>query len=212
MFRRFRIGIFLAFRQIKNSNGWVNFLIILIMTATFLNLVFVSGILEGLVAGASQELREGYSGDLIITPADDRIDIVSTTELVDRIRERSDILSYSVRRISNVRLEKDLREPQGVNVKDNAVSAQLVGIDMSNEDRVTDLSDFLVEGRYPGRDISRRKILLGSGLLEQYEAAIGDQTLKEVEAGSRVKLSVGEQSREYVVGGILEAKISEINN
>ncbi len=212
MIRRFKIGIFLASRQIKNSNGWVNFLIIFIMTATFLNLVFVSGILDGLVAGASQELRDGYSGDIIITPAEGKINIIRTNELVDRIREQPEVLFYTVRRVSNVRLEKDLREPQRSNVKGNVINAQLVGIDMLNEDQVTGLSDFLVEGRYSDRDMSRREILIGSGLLDQYQSAIGDQTLKEVEVGSRLKLTIGDKSKEYIVGGILEAKISEINN
>ena len=212
MFRRFKIGIFLASRQIKNSNGWVNFLIIFIMTATFLNLVFVSGILEGLVTGASDQLRESYSGEIISTPADNKLNILNTTDLVDRIRERPEVLFYSVRTISGVRLDKDLQESRGLNIKENAISAPLVGLDFLREDQVTGLSGFLIEGSYPTLGSSRREIIVGSGLLDQFEAAIGDESLRGVEVGSRVRLTAGDQVREYVVGGVLKAKIGEINN
>ena len=44
-----RVGFFLGARQIYRASIWTNLLIIAVMVLTFLNLVFVSGILLGLV-------------------------------------------------------------------------------------------------------------------------------------------------------------------
>src|SRR3989344_6548855 len=61
-----RVAWFLAIRQIKGSNKATTMLIIFIMMLTFLNLVVVSGLLVGLIAGGTIANREQYSGDVII--------------------------------------------------------------------------------------------------------------------------------------------------
>ena len=45
----FRVGWFLAVRQMRRSSKWTTALIIFIMVLTFLNLVVVSGLLLGLI-------------------------------------------------------------------------------------------------------------------------------------------------------------------
>ena len=62
-----RVGFFLALRQVKNSSKWTNFLIIGVMTLTFLNLVVVSGVLVGLIDGASNAVGKRFLGDVFIS-------------------------------------------------------------------------------------------------------------------------------------------------
>ena len=66
--RALRIGFLLGFRQIQRANLWTTTLIIFVMMLTFLNLIAVSGILVGLIAGSERAVQEKSLGDIIITP------------------------------------------------------------------------------------------------------------------------------------------------
>ncbi len=198
--KKLRISLFLAFRQIKNANFYVSGLIIFIMTVTFLNLVFISGILSGLVVGASEDSRKHYSGEVIITPLEGKEHIKNTSRLVDMIDGE-----YSVRRIEGGVLQSEYRDSLRRNEKESSVGVSVTGIDFKKESSVTDLQKFIVEGDYEG-------LLVGSGLLDRYDAGISDDLLEGVHVGDRVRLVVGNRSEEHVVGGILKSKLSQINS
>jgi hypothetical protein len=66
--RSLRIGFLLGFRQIQQANFWTTILIIFVMMLTVLNLIAVSGILVGLIAGSERAVQEKSLGDIIITP------------------------------------------------------------------------------------------------------------------------------------------------
>ena len=80
-----RVGFFLGARQIYRASIWTNLLIIAVMVLTFLNLVFVSGILLGLVEGSSQGIKASYSGEMIIKPLENK-------NYIQRIRRTTSLL------------------------------------------------------------------------------------------------------------------------
>jgi len=67
----FRVGILLGLRQIQRASIWTTILIIFVMMLTFLNLIAVSGVLLGLIAGAERAVQENALGDIIISALDD---------------------------------------------------------------------------------------------------------------------------------------------
>ncbi len=199
--KKLKISFFLATRQIKNANFYVSGLIIFIMTATFLNLVFISGILEGIVAGASSSSRENYSGEVIITPLEGKEHIKDTSRLVDGIEGE-----YTVRYLQGGVLKADYKDAGRLNEAEESIGVVVTGIDFDKESKVTELDKFIVDGEYGAGGV-----LLGSGLLEEYDVGINDNTLKEVRVGDRVMISVGGNSKEYVVGGVVKSKLQQIN-
>ncbi len=206
-----KIGFFLASRQIKNANLWVNVLIIFIMTVTFLNLVFISGLLEGLVTGASKDSREHYSGDIIITPDEEKINITGTLRLVEEINNIEEIENYSVRYLQGAQVEADYSPFLRPNIERNAINATITGVNFENENNTTRLEEFIVEGEYV-YESPQNKVLVGSGFLEEYESAIEGSTLEGIEVGDKIKITALETPKEYIVSGILEAKLNQINN
>ena len=72
-----RVGSFLAKRDLKRANIWTTALIVFVMTLTFLNLVVVSGILVGLIEGSVEANKRIYTGDVIITPFLNRLNLGS---------------------------------------------------------------------------------------------------------------------------------------
>jgi len=210
-FKHFKIGFFLASRQIKNANLWVNILIVFIMTVTFLNLVFISGLLEGLVTGASNDSREHYSGDLIITPDENKINIKNTTRLEKEIESIPQIKNYSIRYLQASQIEADYSLFSRPNIEGNNTSGILTGVDFEKENQVTTLEDFIVEGEYVHEN-PQNKILIGSGLLAEYDSAIEGGSLEGVVVGDKVKITASGTPQEYTVSGILKAKLNQINN
>lgn len=210
-FKEIKIGFFLASRQIKNANLWVNILIVFVMTITFLNLVFISGLLEGLVTGASKDSRNHYSGDIIITPEENRKNIINTKKLEEELKKIEEISSYSIRYFSGAQVKAEYSPFTRPNVEQNSISAVLVGIDFKKEDEVTNLSKFIVDGDYI-YDNHQNKILIGSGLLSEYESAIEGSTLDNINIGDKIKINISGSTAEYDVGGVVRSKIGQINN
>ncbi len=209
--KEFKIGLFLAYRQIKKANTWVNVLIIFIMTVTFLNLVFISGLLEGLVTGASKDSREHYSGDIIITPEEEKVNIINSTRLIEEINRIPEVSSYSVRYLQGGQIEANYSPFEEPNTEKNIASVVLTGINFERENKTTVLEKFIVEGEYIN-DSPQNKILIGSGLLAEYDSAIEGGNLEGVKIGDKVKISVLGDPKEYVVSGIVKAKLNQINN
>ena len=80
--RSFRIGLLLGFRQIQRASIWTTTLIIFVMMLTFLNLIAVSGILVGLIAGAERAVRAESLGDIIVSAKDNQDRILETETFV----------------------------------------------------------------------------------------------------------------------------------
>lgn len=211
LIRNLKISLFLSYKQIKKVNPWVNALIIFIMVVTFLNLVFISGLLEGLVIGASKDSRNHYSGDIIITPKENKINIINTSRLIDNLNNLEGVGFYSVRYLEGARIEAAQLSSRIPNIKENIISSTLVGINFEKEREVTNLEKFIIDGEYI-YDGSQNKVIIGSGLLSEYDNAIEGNTLEGVSAGDRIKIAISGNPREYVVNGIVRAKLNQINN
>lgn len=206
-----RIGFYLAIRQIRRGNVWTTSLIVFVMILTFLNLVVVSGILVGLLQGAIDALRTSYTSDVIISSPNDKEFIENSPDLIALIATLEEVESYTARYMEGGSLEANYQTRRQSD-KPNTAGAQLRGIDPLAEDRVTGLSEFIVEGEYlsPG---DYDAILLGSYLLEQYIPIDTPtfSTLEDTGVGSKVRVKLGGITREVTVKGILESKVDEIS-
>jgi ABC-type lipoprotein release transport system permease subunit len=207
-----KVGFFLAIRQIRRASKGTTVLIIFIMTITFLNLVVVSGILVGLVIGSSNAFIKQYTGGVIIRSGDDKNLIENSQDIIKLAINTPGVEAVSARYISGGHVRADIRQNIESNEKGNEVNSQFVGIDPDVEDKVTNLSDLVVEGEY----LTAREegyVMLGSGLLSQYSSGFGsgESRLEGVTIGSRVRVTAGENSKEVLVKGIVKSKIGEVN-
>ncbi len=206
----FRIGFFLATRQIRNASLWTTGLIIFIMTLTFLNLTVVSGILVGLVEGSSRAYRLHYSGDILVKNLPNKRFIENSRSLREALLADGRVVAATERLLEGVRIEeKDVQVRKG-EIPDH-VGAALAAIDPESEDRVTGLSRRVVSGRYLDR--GDMGVLLGDGILARYaRGAPGDETLQNVDVGSTVRLVFSDGSAvETKVLGVVTSKINEVN-
>lgn len=211
MFRSLRIGLLLGVRQIQRASKWTTILIIFVMMLTFLNLIAVSGVLVGLIEGAERAVRENALGDVIVTPLDEEDHILETETFVRELQAYPEISAYSVRYNGNAQLEANYKERRDLSGDRDTAAIIVTGIDPEQEDNMSSLSTLLRDGEYLRAD-EEGYILIGAYYLKEYAEQFGD-IFDSIDAktGDTVRLTVGDVSKEFVVKGIVESKVDEIN-
>lgn len=207
----FSVAFLLARRQIFRGNFWVNFLIIVVMVISILNLIGVSGILVGLLEGSFRANRQEFSGDVYINTLADENSIENTSEIIQILDSLPQVKAYSVRYEAPVSIEANYLTRRDFNTLPNRTGISLTGIVPEREDVVTNISNSLIEGQMLRSDESGY-VLLGSTLLRRY-SAFSDlfEPLVDVYPGTRVKLTVNGNTAEFTVKGILKSKVDEVS-
>lgn len=215
-----RVGWFLATRQIKRSGRGTTALIIFIMILTFLNLVVVSGLLVGLIVGSFKQFREGYSGDVIVTPADGKDHIERSLEAIALLAHHPHVTAYSPRYGVTVDVLGTLSDLPKKNERPNRITARLSAIDPEAEEKVTEFSRFVVMGKHLDPH-EEGYILIGANILKKYSSFAdanipGLSLLEDVDVGSRVRISItrGDGNvirKDMIIRGIVKSKVDEIS-
>ena len=208
----FRVARFLAIRAIKNSSKWTTGLIIFVMVLTFLNLVVVSGILVGLIQGSETAFRERFIGDLAATKLDKKSYVENADQIIKIVANDGRVTSYSAKYNVRGTLEANYKIRRSDEVA-NKRSIGIYGVDISREDQTSHLCSALIEGDCLLPADASKYILIGKNITDKY-SVVGDadpSVLRGVETGSKLRLTVGEVSNEYVVKGIYKMKAGELD-
>ena len=210
--RTLQIAFLLGARQIQRASLWTTILIISVMTLTFLNLIAVSGILVGLIAGAEKSVRENSLGDIIMSPRDDEDRILETEAIIRQLQAFPEIYAYSVRYSGAGILEANYKERRDLRGERDIANVRVTGIDPGAEDKMTKLKSALIAGEYLNPD-EEGYIMIGALYTEEYASNFGDvfETVSGVVPGSTVRLSHGNISKEFIVKGIIQSKADEVS-
>lgn len=210
--RAFRIGFLLGWRQIQRANLWTTSLIIFVMMLTFLNLIVVSGILVGLIAGAERAVRAESLGDIVISELNGEDRILETESIVQKIETYPEVTAYSVRYQASGVLEANYKERRDLGGERDIANVTVTGIDPVLEDTMSGLGDKLLAGEYLDSD-EEGYILIGYYYLEENAEQFGDifETLSGITPGASVRLTAGDISKEFTVKGIIKSKVDEVS-
>lgn len=205
-----RLGFYLAVRQLRRASLWTTGLIIFVMVLTFLNLVVVSGILVGLIQGSINSWRTEFTSDVIISTLDDKKYIENSANLIEIVKSLPQVEAVSPRYSEGAILEANYKTRKDTD-KPNVASAQILGVDPASENAVTGLSGSIMEGSYlaPG---DYDQVILGYYLLSQY-VPVDDPNfaaLKDVRIGTKIRMQVGDVTREVTVKGIIKSKVDSL--
>lgn len=214
-----RVGWFLAGEHIRRSSKGTTVLIIFIMILTFLNMVVVSGLLVGLITGAFSQYREHYSGEIFITPSRGREYVENSPALVAFLEHHPLVQAYTPRYGINAQVLGTLNTNPKKKERVNRIAMHISGIDPVKEEKATNFSKLLIKGRNlaPG---DSGYIIFGTMLLDKYSPYAdmnvpGFDFLKEVDVGSRVRVSFGSGSttvsKDFIVKGLVKSKVDELS-
>jgi ABC-type lipoprotein release transport system permease subunit len=183
------------------------------MVLTFLNLVVVSGILVGLIQGAVDAVRTHYISDVIISTPTSKNYIENSPAVIEILKKDSRIDSFSARYLKAGTVEANYKAQVKTTDKTDMASASFAGIDPIAEDKVADISRFIVEGSFL-TPLDYDQVVVGSYLLKRYMPvdSPGFSTLSsDVRPGTKIRINVGGVQREVTVKGIIKSKLDEIN-
>ncbi|MBN2094000.1 MAG: ABC transporter permease [Candidatus Zambryskibacteria bacterium] len=207
-----KVGFFLALRQIKRSSKATTALIIFVMTLTFLNLVVVRGVLVGLIQGVVDVQKEIYFGDIFVSTPQKKDFIENSPKIISVIGNLPWVENFSARYTASGRVEGTYKDRIDYTEKANEAGAIIAGIDPEQEDSVSRLSEKVVEGSYLTKD-DTDSVLIGAYLLKKYLEIESSafQTLENVDVGDKIRLTVGGNTREFTVKGVVKTKVDEID-
>jgi putative ABC transport system permease protein len=210
--RALRIGFLLGFRQIQRANFWTTTLIIFVMMLTFLNLIVVSGILVGLIEGSERAVQKNSLGDVVLSELVEEDYILETTSVINMLETFPEITDYSVRYKGSGQIEANYKERRNLSGERDIVAGIVTGIDPVREDNMTNLSSTLIEGEYLNPD-EEGYILIGAYFVKRYAEQFGDvfESLEDVYPGDSVRLTNGNVTKEFIVKGIIQSKVDEVN-
>ncbi|MFA5841234.1 MAG: FtsX-like permease family protein [Candidatus Paceibacterota bacterium] len=207
-----RIGFFLAKRQIKRTSPWTTILIIFVMVFTFINLVVISGILVGLIQGAVNAVREHYTSDVFVSKLNNKTYIENSPEVIRIIKSLPQVEVVSARYSEGGTLEANYKTRKSEKDKPNITQTTVIGVDPTAEDKITNLSKFVIEGEYlaPG---DYDQILIGAFLDKKYLDVDypSFSPLDNIKPGVKVRMSIGGIEREVTVKGIIKAKVDQLD-
>ncbi len=206
------IGFYLAIRQLKHASLWTTTLIVAVMMLTFLNLVVVNGILVGLIQSSIQASRDRYTGDVIVSTLRQKSAIENSQDIEKILRNIPNVTDVTPRILAGGKIEADYRRVLRQEETPNQASANVSGISPSAEDKATGLSKYVLEGTYLD-DNDTDGVMVGAFLINEYTPidTIGFPQLRGVKIGDRVRITVGKNSKEVFIRGIMKSKIDEID-
>lgn len=212
MQRVFTLGWYLAVRAIKRTSLVSKLFIIFIMMLTFLNLLVVRGVLVGIPDSSLENTRQDETGDVLISRLDGESEIEKTFAISQYLERSPFVDSYSVRYSSSALVESDYQSSKKEGANASKRSTLLKGINPSDEESVTGVSRFIIEGRML-RDNEVGSIVLGSGLLalEGNPNFTGEDLLQNVQIDKGVLVTIGNTTKEFRVVGIISSK-GQIDN
>lgn len=175
-------------------------------------MVVVSGILVGLIDGGNIANRQQYTGNVIIKKQTGDPYIENTQNILTTIPNISGISKWNERYISGANFEANYLTRRDFNTERDTIGTNLVGINSTAENDITQLSKYVIEGDY----LSEREsgyVLIGSNMLGRFSSAFGDGfgSLDGVYPGDRVKVTVNGKTKEFIVKGIVKSKVGEVS-
>jgi ABC-type lipoprotein release transport system permease subunit len=207
-----KLGFFLAFRQIKHSNKATTALIIFVMMLTFLNLVVVRGVLVGLIEGVVNVQKSAYIGDVFVSTPIKKDYIENSPNIISIIESLPWVASYTARYTKAGKIEGTYKDRVSYTEKANEANATIAGINPEKENATNHLADKVFKGQYLTKD-DTESVVLGAYLLKEYfpvESA-AFSTMTGVDVGSKVRITVGGNTKEFTVKGLIKTKVDEVD-
>ena len=182
-----KVGVFLVIRYLKRANPWTTALITFVMLLTFLNLTVIGGILEGIVVGSFEGLRDRAIGDVFISPKTGEKQVERTQQILSTLKSDARVKAFAPRVSARAEVipKNEFHKITDARVQRKEISTSALGIDADAERQVTNLPASIIEGSYFSSNKARREVLIGSGLLERY-SPFGADVLSEVYPGEAI--------------------------
>jgi putative ABC transport system permease protein len=202
-----KLAVFLAFKSMFRGNKWALGLIIVVMAFSFVNLIFTSAVISGVMATMDSQMINTFFSNVIVSPKEDKYYIERADDVASRIMRVDGVTETCQHLNSRGFLEYGWKVKSLPWDRVKSGSWNIIGIDPAQEARVTSIGHNMIEGQYLEEN-DTDEIVLGVEVAGGSLAQTSDfLTLGGINTGEKVRVTYpnGVQ-REYTVKGIFRAR------
>jgi putative ABC transport system permease protein len=197
MFRSLRVAFFLVPKSIIRGNLGISALTVCMLAIVAMNLLFVPGLINGIVDSSNTQLVKNYTGDLIIESQKDAY-INNVSDLLPAIRKVDGVVAASARNIIGGK----------IGYGDARMNCNIIAVNPVDDASVFDISKYLIEGKYLDSSINGQ-ILLGMQIAgtDNENLELYSSSLRSAHAGDNVTVAFANGVQKvYTVSGIFYTK------
>ncbi len=196
-----KAAFFLAYKTIVRGSKGTLIMTILIMTLAYVNLIFISSIFGGIVEAINEQYIDNLYGNIVITPASDKIYIEN--KQTSSINHIPGIVAISAHYINDALISYD-EYKDGNNIQQGKWKIKSVNVE--DEKRVTAISDSIISGEYLD-DKDRDKIVIGKEIAGGQGGDLDYLSLGGVLVGDTIDVKFSNNiKRTYTIKGIFSTK------
>ncbi len=196
-----KASLFLAYKTIVRGSKGTLIMTILIMTLAYVNLIFISSIFGGIVEAINEQYIDNLYGNIVITPASDKIYIEN--KQTSSINHIPGIVAISAHYINDALISYD-EYKDGNNIQQGKWKIKSVNVE--DEKRVTAISDSIIAGEYLD-DRDRDKIVIGKEIAGGQGGDLDYLSLGGVLVGDKIDVKFSNNiKRTYTIKGIFSTK------
>lgn len=196
-----KASLFLAYKTIVRGSKGTLIMTILIMTLAYVNLIFISSIFGGIVEAINEQYIDNLYGNIVITPASDKIYIEN--KQTSSINHIPGIVAISAHYINDALISYD-EYKDGNNMQQGKWKIKSVNVE--DEKRVTAISDSIIAGEYLDEK-DRDKIVIGKEIAGGQGGDLDYLSLGGVLVGDKIDVKFSNNiKRTYTIKGIFSTK------
>lgn len=201
--RDLKVALFLGFKSIIRGNRATIALMIFILSLAFVNLVFISSILNGVLVAINKQVVTNVVSNIVIEPQEKPVKkdfIIHAGETQSLIENIPGVTATA----GHYKLAGTMAYDKKKNGKYVYRSAEITGVDPEKEKQMSGISQMIVAGRYL-EGLGTGDIVLGADLAGGYG---GDElnSLGGAKVGDKIKITFSSgTARDYTLKGIFRA-------
>jgi uncharacterized protein YjlB len=202
-----KLATFLAYKSMFKGNKWALGLIIVVMAFSFVNLIFSSAIISGVMTTMDSQLVNATFSNVVISPREDKFYIERVSEMERQVQHVEGVAEVCSHLNSSGYIEYGWKEKALPWEKVKSGNWEIIGIKPGQEAKVTIIGHSMVEGRYLDDD-DTDQIILGVEIAGGNSAQSSNfLTLGGVHTGEKVLVTYPNNiQRQYTVKGIFRAR------
>ena len=202
-----KLACFLAFKSLVKGNRWALALIILVMAFSFVNLIFTTSVISGVMSTMDNQMINTVFSNLIISPRQDKYYIEHIDELEPKLAQVSGVTETCSHLVSSGFIEYGWKEKALPWDRARSGTWNILGIDPEKEARVTTIGHNMIQGTYLSEN-DNNQIILGVEIAGGSNAQTSEfLTLGGIRVGEKVRVTYPNGiAREYTIKGIFRAR------
>jgi putative ABC transport system permease protein len=191
--RQLGLPFYLAFQYIRRGRKWTLFLTIFLMTAAFVNLIFLPSLFNGIIDGANKQIINTLTGDVYITPNDGEDYISNINHTLDQLRTVDGVSAVSAK----------TSVPASLKYNNITLNRQILAINPSNEKGVSIISQKITSGSYLSSG-DKDQIILGKQIAGGSGVEENAISFKGAKVGQKVTLILNGKPKQFTIKGIFD--------